>query len=91
MGERDRAVWAAFFASGAAGVVHEVVWARLLVRIMGAAAHAEVVVLAAFMGGLALGGALLGRRADRVARPLRLYVALEVAVAAYALLLPWLT
>jgi spermidine synthase len=91
MDERDRVVWAAFFASGAAGVVHEVVWARLLVRIMGAAAHAEVVVLAAFMGGLALGGALLGRRADRVARPLLLYVGLEVAVAAYALLLPWLT
>ena len=86
-----RAVWAAFFVSGAAGVLHEVVWTRQLVKLIGAAAYAEVVVLAAFMGGLALGSALLGRRADRLDRPLLLYVVLEAAVAVYALLLPGLT
>jgi spermidine synthase len=86
-----RAVWAAFFLSGAAGVLHEVVWTRQLVKLIGAAAYAEVVVLAAFMGGLALGSAVFGRRVDRLARPLLLYVGLEAAVAVYGLLLPWIS
>ncbi|MGE4650919.1 MAG: hypothetical protein AAEJ53_08535 [Myxococcota bacterium] len=43
----------AFFLSGLAGLMHEVVWAKLLVRLIGATAYAQSVVLAVFMGGLA--------------------------------------
>jgi len=80
---------AAFFLSGAAGVMHEVVWSRRLVALVGAEAYAQALVLAVFVGGLAVGAALFGRRADR-GRPLRTYVALEALIAGYCLLLPLL-
>jgi spermidine synthase len=65
-----------------------VVWARLLVPLIGATSHAQAVVLAVFLGGLALGAVHFGRRVDRRGRPLRLYVALELAVAGLGLALP---
>src|SRR5262249_27173116 len=71
-----------------AALVHEVVWARLLVALVGATAHAQAAVLAVTMGGLAVGATLFGRRADRDPSPLRTYVLLEVAIAAYGLVVP---
>ncbi len=79
-----------FFLSGFAGLMHQVVWAKLLVPLVGATAHAQATVLAVFLGGLALGAFRFGRRVDRLGRPLRTYVALEVAVGACGLLLPLL-
>ena len=78
-----RTVVAAFFLSGAAGLMHQVVWSKLLVGIIGATAHAQAIVLAVFMGGLALGAAWFGRRVDRRGRPLRTYVRLEVVIGVY--------
>ena len=48
-------------------------------------------VLAAFMGGLAIGAALGGRAAPQVSerRALQIYAGLELTVAASALLIPW--
>ena len=86
----DRFILAAFFVSGVAGLMHEVVWAKLLVQLIGATAYAQAVALAVFMGGLALGSVLFGRRADRSERPLRTYVILEVLIGGYCLLLPLL-
>ena len=86
----DRLVLAAFCLSGFAGLMHQVVWAKLLAGLIGTTAHAQAVVLAVFMGGLALGSVLFGRRVDRRGFPLRTYVALEVLIAAYCLLLPLL-
>ena len=84
----DRSIFAAFFLSGLAGLMHEVVWAKLLVQLIGATAYAQSVVLAVFMGGLALGSVLFGRRSDRRGHPLRTYVVLEFLIGAYCLLLP---
>ena len=81
---------AAFFLGGVAALMHEVVWAKLLVRLIGATAYAQAAVLAVFMGGLALGSVLFGRRADRSGRPLSTYAVLELSVGAYCLLLPLL-
>jgi len=83
-------VLAAFCLSGFAGLMHQVVWAKLLVVLIGTTAHAQAVVLAVFMGGLALGSVLFGRRVDRRGSPLRTYVTLEVLIAAYCLVLPLL-
>ena len=76
--------------SGAAALVYEVVWSRLLVLHMGNTVAAIGTVLAAFMGGLAAGTALAGRFAFRLPRrqALRLYALLEFAIAACALLVP---
>ena len=84
------AVLAAFFVSGVAGLMHQVVWAKLLVQLIGATAYAQVAVLAVFMGGLALGATAFGRWVDRHGRPLRAYARIECAIAVYCLLLPLL-
>jgi spermidine synthase/MFS family permease len=70
--------------------MHQVVWAKLLVGLIGTTAHAQAAVLAVFMGGLALGSAFLGRVVDRRGRPLRTYVALEIGICVYCLALPLL-
>jgi spermidine synthase len=80
----------AFCLSGFAGLMHQVVWAKLLASLIGTTAHAQAVVLAVFMGGLALGSVLFGRRVDRRGSPLRTYVVLEVLIAVYCLILPLL-
>jgi spermidine synthase len=78
----------AFLLSGAAGLMHEVVWARLLSLVFGATALAISTVLAAYMGGLALGSYWIGRRSDRFADGRRTYALLEVAIGASAFAVP---
>jgi spermidine synthase len=74
--------------SGAAALVYEVGWTRRLLLVLGSTSTASAVVLAAFLGGLGLGGRLGGPRADRARSPLALYGVLEVLAAAWALLFP---
>jgi spermidine synthase len=47
-------------------------------------------VLAAFMGGLALGSRYFGQLADRVSNPVRLYGILEIGIGVYCLAAPFL-
>lgn len=82
------AIFVIFVLSGLAGLAYELVWTRHLMLIFGVSSHAISTVLAAFMAGLALGSALLGRLADRVRHPLRLYALLEIGIGLSALALP---
>ena len=82
------ALAAAFLVSGAAGLIHEVVWIRLLSRVFGVADLALATVLAAFMGGLALGSWSIGRRSAGLADRVRTYALLELGIGVSALLLP---
>lgn len=77
-----------FFLSGAAGLMYEIVWVRMLGLIFGHTVHAVTTVLVAFMGGLALGSLLCSRRVDRIGNLLVVYAWLEIAIGAYALLTP---
>lgn len=79
-----------FIFSGATGLIYEVLWARMLGLVFGATTFAISTVLAAFMGGLALGSAAAGRMGARIKRPLRAYGLIEIAIALYALLVPFL-
>jgi spermidine synthase len=81
---------ACFFLSGATGLIYEVLWARMLGLVFGATTLAVSTVLAAFMGGLALGSALAGRWGAAVSRPVRAYGLLEIGIALYALAVPLL-
>lgn len=83
---RTLTLYFCFFASGLAGLVYEVLWAKYLALYVGSTGLAQVIVLATYMGGLALGSELLGAAADRVANPLKLYAFLEMGIGAYALL-----
>jgi len=79
-----------YAASGAAALVYEVTWTRLLTLQLGHTVAAASTVLAAFMGGLALGAWIAGRWNGLKAVPhfLRAYAILELIVAATALALP---
>src|SRR4030095_7047969 len=79
-----RLVSACFILSGATGLIYEVLWVRLLGLVFGGTTLAVSTVLAAFMGGLALGSALAGRGAARLKRPLRFYGLAEIGIAIYA-------
>ncbi len=83
-------VAACFFLSGATGLIYEVLWARMLGLVFGGTTLAVSTVLAAFMGGLALGSALAGRHGARVRRPVRAYGLLEIGIALYAIAVPFL-
>ena len=69
-----------FVASGATGLIYEVLWARMLGLVFGATTLAVSTVLAAFMGGLALGSALAGRFATRIKQPIRAYGLMEIGM-----------
>ncbi len=79
-----------FAVSGAAALIYEVVWTRLLTLHLGHGLAAASAVLAAFMGGLAAGAGVAGRAASRLSpvRALRAYGLLEIAIGGLALLMP---
>ena len=77
-----------FILSGATGLIYEVLWARMLGLVFGATTLAVSTVLAAFMGGLALGSAIAGRVGGRLRKPLSTYGWLELGIAIYALCVP---
>ncbi|UCC44595.1 MAG: fused MFS/spermidine synthase, partial [Candidatus Zixiibacteriota bacterium] len=86
-------VLSCFFVSGLTGLIYEIVWMRMIVKIMGGAPFAVAIVLTVFMGGLGLGSYLAGRTCDRVEKPgrlVQLYGLLELAIGAYGLVLPFL-
>src|SRR5258708_98721 len=78
------------FGSGFCALVYQVAWLREFRLIFGASTAASAAVVAIFIGGLGIGGLFLGPRADRHARPLLLYAALEGTIAVCAALSPLL-
>ena len=72
------------FASGGAGLIYQVLWVKQLSLVVGVQVYAVTTAISAFFTGLALGGLWFGRFADRLARPVRLYAALELIVALLA-------
>ncbi|HEV3217759.1 MAG TPA: fused MFS/spermidine synthase [Vicinamibacterales bacterium] len=105
MASRRQAFVILYAASGAAALVYEITWTRLLTLVMGHTVAAASTVLAAFMGGLAAGSWLGGRLETHLAAAsdvaaaasdvagalrLRLYATLELVIAASAIFLPLL-
>lgn len=70
--------------SGAAALVYQVLWIKQLSLVVGVEVYAITTGISAFFAGLAIGGWVFGRWADRVAQPLLLYAGLEVLVAILA-------
>ncbi len=85
-----RAIFLCFFLSGAAGLIYEIVWIRMLGLVFGHTVYAITTVLVAFMGGLGLGSFLGGRLADRARDLLKIYGRLEIGIGVYCVLTPWL-
>jgi predicted membrane-bound spermidine synthase len=77
-----------FFCSGATALVYEVVWSKYLSQMLGSTIYAQTVVLAVFMGGLALGNRWFGAKADALKAPVRVYGFVELAIGLYAFFFP---
>ncbi len=83
-----RLIYLLFFLSGSTGLIHEVLWQRMLLHILGASAPSVLAVFTAFFVGIALGSALGGRLLRSGWKPLRLYGWAEVTIAVTGLAVP---
>ncbi len=79
-------LFALFALSGFTGLIYESVWSHYLKLFLGAAAFAQSFVLAAFMGGMALGAWLASRWSARLTNLLAAYGWIEAAIGAAALI-----
>ncbi|MGD0897353.1 MAG: fused MFS/spermidine synthase [Thermoguttaceae bacterium] len=90
MNRRFALVGLLLMGSGACALIYQVTWLRELRLVFGSTTAASAAVLAIFMGGLGMGNALLGRRADSQSSPLAFYALLEGLIAIAVGLSPWL-
>jgi spermidine synthase len=77
-----------FLASGAAGLIYQVVWTQDLVLIFGNTTLAIVTTVSAFLAGLGIGSLAGAAVGARLRRALAVYGLLEIAVGGLALLMP---
>ncbi len=70
-----------FIFSGLAALVYQIAWTRQFALVFGTSELAVAAVLAAYMGGLALGAALIERRIKQIQRPVVWYAFLELGIA----------
>jgi spermidine synthase len=83
-------VIACFILSGFAALLYQTAWLRQFSLIFGTSELAVATVLAAYMGGLALGATVAGRYVGRIKRPILVYGLLEAGIALSALAVPLL-
>jgi len=73
--------------SGFAGLGYQIVWTEQCAAWLGHETAAVLAVVAAFFGGLAVGGFAFGTRIEASAHPVRWYVACELSIAAWCAIL----
>lgn len=73
-----RALMAAFWLSGIAGLIYEAVWPHYVTLLVGHGAYAQAAVLAVFLGGMSLGSLGVSKLGSRIRNPLAAYVGVEV-------------
>jgi predicted membrane-bound spermidine synthase len=69
-----------FTASGFAGLIYESIWTHYLKLFLGHAAYAQALVLAVFMGGMAIGSLFCAKYSERISNLLIGYVVVEVII-----------
>jgi spermidine synthase len=79
-----------FLLSGICGLIYEVAWSKYLALFIGSTGYSHMIVLAIYMGGLALGAFIFGKYSDKVSNQLKLYGLLELGIGAYCLAYPFL-
>lgn len=78
-------LFALFTVSGFAGLIYESIWSHYLKLFLGHAAYAQTLVLALFMGGMAIGSWIVSRRASGWGNLLRGYAIAEALIGLAAL------
>jgi predicted membrane-bound spermidine synthase len=69
-----------FFLSGAAGLIYEIVWERLLELYFGVTMTAITLIVASYMCGLGIGSLLGGRVAQTLKHPILIYGLIEAGI-----------
>ncbi len=87
---KNKLILFAFFLSGMAALMYEVIWTRPLSLIFGTTIYAISTILAAFMAGLSLGSYIGSRYADRLKNPLFAFSLLEISIGIYGLAIIWI-
>jgi predicted membrane-bound spermidine synthase len=82
---RRAALFLLFTVSGFAGLIYESIWSHYLKLFLGHAAYAQTLVLALFMGGMALGSLAASRLSRRWRNLLRGYAIVEALIGVAAL------
>ncbi|NGX17169.1 fused MFS/spermidine synthase [Wenzhouxiangella sp. XN24] len=82
----NRLLFAAIFISGFSALIYQLIWVRLLGLVFGVSSFAVATVVAVFLLGLGLGGYVFGRWSERTRDPLRIYLYVELGIAATSLL-----
>ncbi len=90
LGKWQFTLYAILLFSGISALIYQVIWIRKFAQVFGIHAYSMATVLAAFMGGLALGSILFGSMADRIKNPLRLFAFLELGIGLFAVFFPFL-
>jgi spermidine synthase len=80
-----RMLFGIFTISGFSGLIYESIWSHYLKLFLGHAAYAQTLVLAIFMGGMALGAWLVARSTTRIHNLLVAYAAVELLTGLLAL------
>lgn len=77
-------LWVALL-TGLSSFIYEIVWIRMLSLVLGSSTHAFELMLASFILGLALGGAWIRTRIDKLANPRRFLAVVQIVMGLLAL------
>jgi spermidine synthase len=79
---------ALFLISGAAGLIYEIIWERLLELYFGVTMTSITLIVSAYMAGLGLGSLFGGRLTQKLKSPLFTYGLLEIGIGLFGLISP---
>ena len=79
-----------FVLSGFAGLIYQSIWTHYLGLFLGHAAYAQALVLAIFMGGMALGAVSVARMGLQWRNLIKVYAAIELVIGVFVLVFHWL-
>ena len=80
-----RLLFAAVLLSGFSALIYQLIWVRLLGLVFGVSSLAVATVVAVFLLGLGLGSYFFGRWSERTRNPLRVYLYVELGIAALSI------
>src|SRR5471032_2530766 len=83
---RRRFLLAVFVVSGFTGLIYESIWSHYLKLFLGHAAYAQTLVLAIFMGGMALGSWTVAHYSSRIRQLLGAYVLVEGLIGIFGII-----
>ena len=82
----NRLLFTAIFISGTSALIYQLIWVRLLGLVFGVSSFAVATVVAVFLLGLGVGSYFFGRWSERARDPLRIYLYVELGIAATSII-----